>query len=490
MHHVSSLLGKVVVSSIFVLFAQSTWAVVKIQGVTNVSNSKDLTPTTTTTTTTTAKEPAIFGGIAGSETGGDATISGTCANRIAGATCNSCENNGATDDTRFIPCNPSRIYPELEVTFTISSDKVETAGIVYLTSDDGDTDVDRVSSSTDLKKNQNGTITVKWLKLCQAIGAGDCDTPASGELRLGVSTESDENLTDAGDDYISINVHVLGDSTATQTTHSECTDGNNGICQFDVAPGDGKVKLQMLESIGTFPVTPDNADISYKNVLLYFAKEADGGFAAITPVSDYYSLSITENEDEDDTTFSLDSEIADGLENETLYFFKVALQDEAMNIGYFTPDVGTGTGVSVACADTTPTTYTPPCHTARPGEVLGILSKDVNCFIATAAWGSPMASQVNTFREFRNAYLLPYKWGRVFVKTYYKYGKIAAGYIARSDIARAGVRVALTPLLGFAWLSMRIGVMGAILITLLLIASPIAFLKLRVVRSSPRRNDT
>ena len=76
------------------------------------------------------------------------------------------------------------------------------------------------------------------------------------------------------------------------------------------------------------------------------------------------------------------------------------------------------------------------------------------CFIATAAFGSPLAPQVQLLREVRDTYLLPYGPGRVLVDWYYAVSPGVAGVIGRSETLRAVVRFALMPLLGWATLAL------------------------------------
>ena len=74
------------------------------------------------------------------------------------------------------------------------------------------------------------------------------------------------------------------------------------------------------------------------------------------------------------------------------------------------------------------------------------------CFIATAAFDSPMAGQVEILRQFRDKYLLTNDFGRKFVTWYYRNSPVAANYIKNKPLAKAAVRAALYPLIGFSLL--------------------------------------
>jgi hypothetical protein len=65
------------------------------------------------------------------------------------------------------------------------------------------------------------------------------------------------------------------------------------------------------------------------------------------------------------------------------------------------------------------------------------------CFIATAAYGTETASQLNILRDFRDQVLLKNALGSRFVDAYYKLSPPLADFIAKSDFLRAVVREVL-----------------------------------------------
>ena len=68
------------------------------------------------------------------------------------------------------------------------------------------------------------------------------------------------------------------------------------------------------------------------------------------------------------------------------------------------------------------------------------------CFVATAAYGSLMANDVELLRSFRDSALRSTVFGELAVEAYYTFGPAVAGAIGESDALREAARAALRPL--------------------------------------------
>jgi uncharacterized repeat protein (TIGR02543 family) len=102
--------------------------------------------------------------------------------------------------------------------------------------------------------------------------------------------------------------------------------------------------------------------------------------------------------------------------------------------------------------------------------------KKKGCFIATAAYGSPLHPYVETLRDFRDRYLIPYRLGRTIVDFYYRYSPAAANFILKHKALKVAAQIILLPIIAFSYTMLRFGpLFTAVVITLIL-----AFLVLSV----------
>lgn len=70
------------------------------------------------------------------------------------------------------------------------------------------------------------------------------------------------------------------------------------------------------------------------------------------------------------------------------------------------------------------------------------------CFVATAAYGSALESDVALLRDFRDSVLAKTVLGELFIETYYTFSPAAAGLIRESELLRASARTVLGPIIG------------------------------------------
>ncbi len=117
-------------------------------------------------------------------------------------------------------------------------------------------------------------------------------------------------------------------------------------------------------------------------------------------------------------------------------------------------------------------TITAADGSSNTGTSASYTIEDFRCFIATAAYGTPMIDRIQVLRDFRDQYLMKNPAGRWFVSIYYKYSPPLARFIARHDSLRALVRVVLTPVIWLTALFMKTTLLqkAALLITILAVS--------------------
>lgn len=149
--------------------------------------------------------------------------------------------------------------------------------------------------------------------------------------------------------------------------------------------------------------------------------------------------------------------IESGLSNEVTYYVSVAARDQADN------ESALSNQLEVVPASTTDFWE----------NYVGSGGKDPGgfCFIATAAYGTPLEAELGTLRRFRDEMLMGSAAGRTIVHGYYQFGRFWASYIADKPALRAVVRVMLVPVVWFADLTLALGPEGALLALLAVFAA-------------------
>jgi hypothetical protein len=95
---------------------------------------------------------------------------------------------------------------------------------------------------------------------------------------------------------------------------------------------------------------------------------------------------------------------------------------------------------------------TEPYLLAVPSEMTGsVVVIPHLCFIATAAYGTPMAEQVQILREFRDEYLLTNPVGRALVDVYYRVSPPIAEFITEHPSLKPIVRAGLVPAVAMSY---------------------------------------
>lgn len=431
----------------------------------------------------------VYGGVTGSLS--------RCASSPTDATCDNCVTS-TTGDNGLIACNNRRIHPDLRFQITIKSDSVET-GVPRITTnaDSSTTQATLVDTPTTVAKNTDVTITVTWSSLCNLIASANSGTSpfsSSGTCTLAANTDEARAILRVGiddgsgdgdvDDFKTITFIVrdgievdgsgvsLGKSCGGDASNDDIT--AVGICYFEVGSGDKKAFMKKIAALNNFPT---GTNIRFNWVRALYTKRTSPNtpnHAAINASSTFEDLLVSGS---DPSSLSLSpARITNSIENDAVYDFKVAVVDAARNVGYYT-----AAAHDTDCDSADSTSPTPPtgsgaaeCHTARPSEVVGILSEQTNCFVATATYGSPMAKEVSTFRAFRDRFIVPTSWGKAFVRFYYKEGPKAASFIAENETLRTASRVALWAPLQMAKFALQYGGAAALALLFTIIAAPIA----------------
>jgi len=224
------------------------------------------------------------------------------------------------------------------------------------------------------------------------------------------------------------------DSTITTDTP------NSGASRFAIIPGTSdRLEVSAIDENDTTPPADPRAltstSVASSSVTVQFiAPGDDGTIGTVTGYDVRYRTAspMTQDNFTDPQSMKALASISpvpsgqlqtielDGLLPETEYWIGVQAFDKCHNTS------------DVAILDVT----TP----ARPAGYVDA------CFVASAAYGSKMAADVEPLRHFRDAMLESSVLGDLAVETYYTFGPAVAGVVGQSAVMRASARDVLAPI--------------------------------------------
>lgn len=352
-------------------------------------------------------------------------------------TVNTCELNTVAP---LSACNQNSVHSSLRfaVTFQVTKDvSSRLAKMLW-----GTTELASITVSSATANSTTVTLETTWSSICVAAGMNNDCTAASStflqqSLKFGVDGDGNGGLEDAEYKSLQLYLHHL---TPADTTNSQlfCTGSPSGfgLCNIAFIPGDEKAFIDSALYAGNDTST---GDLKWDAIAIFPVLATGNNNATLTGFLPSQATPIFKTFNADDGTIP-DSAVSGGnIENGVEYCFVYGTRNLAGNIYRFVNDAN---AAATACV--------------TPSEVVGIL-EDKSCFISTAAFGSDMAPEVQTFREFRNKFLLTNVFGKWFVRNYYAYSPPMADMIAHSEVLKTITRGFLYPILAFAKLALAIG---------------------------------
>lgn len=352
-------------------------------------------------------------------------------------------------------CNETRIFDKLQVTFTFTS----TAGGDGMIADDNEAGAGFTLQSHTISSSAGSvvTVTVLWSEICTQLFSAGCSSltsyPQRGTIRVGIDADQDGYLKESTDDDILKFTVIVHDPTEEVVDTGDCSDTNEtGVCGMTLFPGDRKAYVEdLVIPQTTFPII--SSGINFEKLRIMYSTTTNvpcqlADFQAALPGSKFKDFEF-----EDDGS-AVTPDAFDGLENNQNYCFRFASVDTANNVSHF--------------AGTTYLLNNTLDYSVSPNEVVGLLKDDLNCFIATAAYGSTLEPKLDEFRKFRRLFLLRSSWGKAFVKWYYQYGQLGARWLESHDWAKPVARALLWPVYQWTVWTNRFGLLWGFFPLLLL----------------------
>ena len=174
--------------------------------------------------------------------------------------------------------------------------------------------------------------------------------------------------------------------------------------------------------------------------------DAPTGFGSLGKYSDVYVPDISQVIEIEIRLYYTDAELdAKGIDEESLrpLWLDGGVWRVCSHIGVNTTNANGYSGYmwAIITDDTTPPLAFLEGLAVDQGYTSGGSLPTQGCFIATAAYGTDTAKEIDILREFRDAVLLPNSLGAKFVSFYYQTSPPIANFISQHEVLRTMVRV-------------------------------------------------
>ena len=366
--------------------------------------------------------------------------------------------------------------------FAIPLDMLEDDGIMAVVNVMGNVTYDSWEL-TDVAPNEGHGVTVEYTLTINSTAGGSVTTPGEGAFTYDAGTVVTIVAT-PGEDYRFVNwtgdVDTITDVEAAATTIT--MSGNYSITANFVR----QYNLAISSTAGGSVVVPDEGTFTYdEGTEVSLVAEPDEGYrfinwtgdveevadvqAATTTITLKRDSTITANfiAQHDLTISSSDGGSVSAPGEGTFTYDEgavvslVADAEEGYSFVNWTGNVSTI--ADVEDAETTITMNGDYSITANFNER--------GCFIATAAYGTPMAEEIEILREFRDRYLLTNRLGQALTGLYYRISPPIAGLITEHPGLKPIVRVGLLPAVAMSAVAVNTTLAEKVAIVVLLLTS-------------------